>query len=106
MSTYAVFGMTSHAANVLARKKLMQGPHAYAPEKEFERMVRDESNELMASTRITVLSDKYDAPQFAKDFLALAKKHEHRDLHIKAYSKVQNEQTPTGKQKMHWLAYP
>ena len=106
MRTYAVFGMTRPAANVLARKKLIAKKVEHISERVYEGMVRDESDVLMAGTRITMLSDKFDAPQFAEKFLGLAKKHEHRDLHIKAYCKVGTEQTPTGKQKMHWRAYP
>lgn len=97
MSTYAVFGMTRPAANVLARKKLIAKKVKDISEREYELLVCDESDKLMAGSRVTVLSDKYDAPQFAKEFVALVKKHEHRDLHIKAYCKVKNEQTPTGK---------
>lgn len=62
----------------------------------------DEADKIMTSNQVVQLSDKFDAPQFAEDFLRLTERtQEHRSLRIKAWTKVDG-QTKGGRQKMEW----
>lgn len=101
MSTYAVFGMTASAAREIARRNLLNKKSL--PHYEFDALLKLKIEEIMQSDQVIMLSDKFDAPQFAKDFLELAKKGEHRHLHIKAYTQLSRDPV-TGRKKMHWIS--
>jgi len=104
MSTYAVFGMTRPRAVAMARKsvdRLFDGLHV--PESKWTKMVDKEANKIMKSSRSVMLSEKFDAPQFAEEFRSLARRIDSRHLTIKAYCKT-GEKTRTGKSKMHWVS--
>lgn len=106
MSTYAVFGMTKHRAVEAARKNIEPWnkveKRSMTPA-EWEAAVQAEAAETMAGTRTIQLSEKFDAPQFAREFLEIAKKAESRSLHIKAYSKTGEKNPKTGKEIMAWF---
>lgn len=100
MSTYAVFGMTMDCAIKIARKNIDKS----VPESKWAETVAKEANEIMESRQCVMLSDKFDAPEFARDFKRLAMKSESRDLHIKAYCKTGERSEKTGRSLMHWIA--
>lgn len=107
MSTYAVFGMTRPYAIDIARKvvnRQINNGRQFVPEPKCNQMVDEQADKVMASSKCVMLSEKFDAPRFAKDFKNLATKIESRDLHIKAYCKTGQTEMKTGKPKMHWVA--
>jgi hypothetical protein len=76
---------------------------------EYERLIRVEADRIMEGNQTAMLSDKYDAPEFAEQYRELAKKLEHRDLHIKAYTKVRDSDgryatNKSGTFKKHWTS--
>ena len=105
MSIYAVFGMSRHRAIEKARQELEPWHKAekrpMTPD-EYEAAVKQHADETMAGTRTIQLSEKFDAPQFAKEFLEIAKRYESRSLHIKAYRKTGEKNPKTGKEIMGW----
>jgi len=106
MSTYAVFGMTKPRAIRAARDAMnKKNPNKmFIPESQWEEMVSEKADEIMKSRRCVMLSEKFDAPQFAKEFNKLAKRIESRDLHIKAWCKAGYRNDKTGKEVMHWVS--
>lgn len=105
MSTYAVFGMTKHRAVEMARRTLepwhKEEKRQMTPA-EFEASVQEYATNVMAGTKTLQLSEKFDAPQFAREFLKLAEKSEHRSLHIKSYAKTGETHPKTHKPIMAW----
>lgn len=71
---------------------------------EWNAAVEVEAKSIMESGRIIQLSEKFDAPQFAQEFLALAKKSESRSLHIMYYSAT-GTNPKTGKPVHAWQDY-
>jgi hypothetical protein len=105
MSTYAVFGMTKHRAIEEASKKIETHDKKTGdpiPESEWTAKVEQMAAETMASSRVIQLSERFDAPQFAREFLTIAQKYESRSLHIKAYAKTGEKNPKTGKPIMQW----
>ncbi|NAQ13472.1 MULTISPECIES: hypothetical protein [Pseudomonas syringae group] len=93
MSTFAVFGMTMAWALSEARKKTpttRANPKTGGPPIELtleEWMVKVERNaeHIMAGAKMRQLSPAFDAPQFARQFVELARKSGRcRDLKIRA----------------------
>lgn len=104
MSTYAVFGMTRPRAIKAARDALSKRRNdKFIPELKWEKMVAEQADEIMQSRRCVMLSEKFDAPQFAGEFKAIARKTESRDLHVKAWCKTGERSEKTGRPKMHWV---
>ena len=103
MSTYAVWGMTRAAAIELA-KKIADRQVSNSDESKWLKVVTIEASKIMASRKIVMLSEKYDAPNFAYDFKELAGRTESRDLHVKGYCRTGDHSPKTGKPKMHWVA--
>ncbi len=104
MSTYAVFGMTRHHANELAKKDIrrqLDKSGKFMSMTELRKEIGKRSDEIMESDLVSQLSTLFDAPQFAKEFRSLAAKTESRDLHIKGRRKSE-ETTKTGRPKMVW----
>ncbi len=97
MSTYAVFGMTRPRAIDMARKSVA----GCLVEAEWDTQVGLKVDEIMGSSRCVMLSDKYDAPQFAREYLELAKRIDSRDLHIKSQTKT-GDFTKKGTPKTTW----
>lgn len=69
---------------------------------EFEAAVLAHAQETMGGTRCIQLSEKFDSPVFAEEFMKLAAKAESRSLHIKAYCMKERDPT-TGRKVMHWV---
>lgn len=105
MSTYAVFGMTRPRAKEMAKKAVnrdLDRTGENIPESAWLERVAKREEEIMSNGKSVMLSEKFDAPQFAEEFRDLAKNLEHRDLEIRAHVKLTGEYTPSGKQKMAW----
>jgi len=104
MSTYAVFGMTPAAAMVKARKKVPTHKEygAAISEKDWLAKVKTVADEIMGGSQCIQLSDKFDAPQFADEYLALAQKFGGRSLYVKAYSPTGDRNPSTGRPVMSW----
>ena len=67
MSTYAVFGMTRPRAIEMARKRVDQKFNG--TEADWSERVALEAERIMKSSNRVMLSDKFDAPQFAREYL-------------------------------------
>lgn len=120
MSTFAVFGMTRDFALAEARKKtpttrieLVEGTRVtvdLTPE-EWEVAVQKRADEAMAGTRTVQLCKPFDAPQFARDFIALCRNRGGcRDLTIKARAPEKDghgqiRKTKKGAPLLSWQPY-
>lgn len=86
MSTFAVFGMTRSVATASARRVTpsVRGG-VEVPLEEWELEVIKRADKIMSGARVVQLCKPFDAPQFAREFIQLARKHEDcRDLRIRA----------------------
>lgn len=90
MSTFAVFGMTRDMALDDARKTVKTsrrtptGEHPI-PMSEWLALFEKTADQVMAGTKTKQLGPMFDAPQFAEQFIQVARKAlACRDLHIKA----------------------
>lgn len=97
MSTFAVFGMTRDAALDLARRQVKttrrtpQG-EVGIPMTEWLALCEKRTDEIMEGTKTKQLSPLFDSPQYADDFIALARRTlKCRDMHIKARVTLTNE---------------
>ncbi len=105
MSTYAVFGMTRHRALESARKTIKPSRNGKPlPQSEWLALVDKEADKIMAGTRCIQLSEKFDSPAFARDFLEIASRYESRNLHIKAYAKTGEIHPKTGREVRAWVS--
>jgi len=93
MSTFAVFGMTRDVALAEARKKVSttrrsdSGQREQLTPQEWQQACEERADKIMASKRVKQLSPLYDAPQYAEQFIELARRTlDCRDLQIKAKS--------------------
>lgn len=93
MSTFAVFGMTRDVALAEARKKVSttrlddSGQRLQLTPQEWQQACEERADKIMASKRVKQLSPLYDAPQYAEQFIAIARRTlDCRDLQIKAKS--------------------
>lgn len=102
MSTYAVFGMTRHKALEMAKRDTQDKSHE--TEAQWLARVQKAADDIMQSDQTTQLSEKFDSPQFAREFMELARKHESRHLQIKAWCKSGHRSEKTGREMMHWVA--
>ena len=93
MSTFAVFGMTLDVAKTEARKKTAgtrKNPKAPGgvepiPEAEWLELVAKRTEKIMGGGTVRQLSPLFDAPQYAQQFIELARKTiQCRDLRIRA----------------------
>lgn len=93
MSTFTVFGMTIDVAIAEARKKTsgtrknLKAPGGVEPipEHEWLEMVRKRAEKIMGGATVRQLSPMFDAPQYAEQFMELARKTLRcRDLKIRA----------------------
>jgi len=88
MSTFRVYGMTEHKAKHLARSSTPPIPRESVAE--YEERVQERFKKIMGSKRSVPLSSSFDAPQFASQFMDLAKRSGRcRGLHIRHPVKVQ-----------------
>lgn len=89
MSTFAVFGMTRNAALEEARKTVKTSRRTPLGEQgismsEWLRLCDKRADEIMAGKKVKQLSALLDAPQYAEDFMRVARQTLNcRDLHIK-----------------------
>lgn len=92
MSTFAVFGMTRDVALAEAKKRVKTSkpgkpgaPPLQLTPAQWEEAVAKYADKLMSGERVKQLSNLFDAPQYAQQFIELARKHsECRDLRIRA----------------------
>ncbi|WP_219274050.1 hypothetical protein [Pseudomonas sp. Xaverov 83] len=93
MSTFAVFGMTLDVAKTEARKKTAgtrKNPKAPGgvepiPEAEWLELVAKRTEKIMGGAAVRQLSPLFDAPQYAEQFIELARKTLRcRDMQIRA----------------------
>jgi hypothetical protein len=113
MSTFAVFGMTRAAALEIARKKtptVVMG--RLIPQEEWERRVQDTTETILRGDMVKQLSPAFDAPQFATQFIEMARRTQiHRGLHIRAKQVLKDAAgkevySPKGKKpRTGWLVY-
>lgn len=98
MSTFAVFGMTRAMAVAEARKKTpatradkSRGGVEPIPLDEWLGMVEAAAGRIMSGTQVRQLSPMFDAPQYAEQFIALARKAgDCRDMRIRAKSELKD----------------
>ena len=93
MSTFAVFGMTRHIALQMARKKTSNiVGNTIIPESEWDNRVSAAADAIMSGSKIKQISDAFDAPQFAQEWIDLCRRSGHsRYLHIRAKRVVRDE---------------
>lgn len=90
MSTFAVFGMTRDLALDDARKTVKTSRRTPLGEQpipmtEWLALCEKTADQVMAGTKTKQLGPLFDAPQFAEQFIQVARKTlKCRDLHIKA----------------------
>ena len=93
MSTFAVFGMTLDVAKTEARKKTAgtrKNPKAPGgvepiPEAEWLELVAKRTEKIMGGGTVRQLSPLFDAPQYAEQFIELARRTLRcRDMQIRA----------------------
>lgn len=98
MSTFAVFGMTRAIAIAEARKKTpttradkSRGGVEPIPMNEWLAMVEAAAEKIMQGTQVRQLSELFDAPQYAEQFIALARKAgDCRDMRIRAKAELKD----------------
>jgi hypothetical protein len=104
MSTYAVWGMTRHRAIQEAHESVPTHEHMRPIEEtEWQKRVGVYADNIMKGSRCIQLSEKFDAPQFASQFLEIARKSESRNLHIKAHCYTGEKDPKTGKEVKKWV---
>lgn len=87
MSTFRVYGMTECKARQLARASTP--PHARETLDEYEERVQKRFESIMNSNRQVPISAAFDAPQYAEQFIRMAKQAgRSRNLCIKYPKKV------------------
>lgn len=92
MSTFAVFGMTRDVALAEAKKRVKTskpgkagGPSIQLTPAQWGEAVAKYVEKLMSGEKVKQLSNMFDAPQYAQQFIDLAKRSgDCRDLHIRA----------------------
>lgn len=101
MSTFAVFGMTADVALAEARKitkTTRPSGKAGAPPleltlAEWNEAVEQQAAKIMAGEKVKQLSQMFDAPQYAQQFIELARKSgKCRDLRIRAKCEITDAQ--------------
>lgn len=97
MSVFAVWGMTyAHAFGLAQKKTRTVEPNGdIIPEPEWLRRCHEAAEAIMNGELIRPLSTKFDAPQFADEFIAIARRMQrHRDLQIRVWKQLTDD---TGK---------
>ncbi|WP_327440243.1 hypothetical protein [Pseudomonas donghuensis] len=97
MSTFAVFGMTADVALAEARKITKTTrpsgkagcPPLELTQAEWNLAVEQQAAKIMAGEKVKQLSQMFDAPQYAQQFMELARKTgKCRDLRIRAKCEI------------------
>lgn len=94
MSTFVVFGMTISKAKVLAEK--LQWKSGETPDDRVARVLSGKS--------VKPPSDPFDAPQFATEFLELARKTD-GGVRLEVRYRKEIGTTKSGKPRMKWVRY-
>ena len=117
MSTFAVFGMTRDVALEEARKTVKisrKTPlgEVGIPMAEWLSLCEKRADEIMEGTKTKQLSPLFDSPQYADDFIHLARRTlKCRDMHIKARVTLTDEKgnplidKKTKAPKVGWAPY-
>ncbi|MDD1977154.1 hypothetical protein [Pseudomonas tussilaginis] len=114
MSTFAVFGMTADVALAEARKitKTSRLPTQGLTLSEWNIAVEKTAAKIMTGKKVKQLSQLFDAPQYAEQFMELARKTgECRDLRIRAKCEITDAQgkpvlnPKTKMPKVGWVDY-
>ena len=121
MSTFAVFGMTADVALADARKitKTTRSsgkagcPPLELTQAEWNQAVEQQATKIMAGEKVKQLSQMFDAPQYAQQFMELARKTgKCRDLRIRAKCEITDAEgepvinRKTKLPKVGWVDYP
>ncbi|MHC2144553.1 hypothetical protein [Pseudomonas sp. 210_17 TE3656] len=91
MNTFAVFGMTANLALAMAREttKPSRLPTTGLTLAEWNPAVEEQAAKIMAGKKVRQLSQLFDAPQYAEQFVELERKTgECRDLRIRAKCEI------------------
>lgn len=94
MSVFAVWGMTYAHAFGLAQKKTrtIDNKGNLIPEPDWLKLVHEAAEIIMAGQMIRQLSTKFDAPQFAKEFMEIASRMQrHRNLQIRVWKPLTDD---------------
>ena len=114
MSVFAVWGMTyAHAFGMAQKKtKTVDQNDDVIPESEWLKRCHEAAEAIMAGETIKQLSTKFDAPQFAQEFIDIARRMQrHRDLQIRVWKPLADDKgrpiygKNSKKPRMGWLAY-
>ncbi|MBD1602432.1 hypothetical protein [Pseudomonas typographi] len=120
MSTFAVFGMTLDVAIAEARKAtpntkpnpIPREPPIQLTQAEWAAAVDEQAAAIMASRKVRQLSQTFDAPQYAEQFIEMAAKAGScRDLRVRARCKLTDAEgkplidAKTKVQKVGWVNY-
>lgn len=114
MSVFAVWGMTYDYALRSAQKKTksIERNGEIIPESEWLQRTHAAAESIMSGTLIRQLSAKFDAPQFARQFIEIVLRTErHRDLQIRVWKERTNGDgkpvySKNGKKpRMGWESY-
>jgi len=116
MSTFAVFGMTRNVALEEARRTVKTTRRTPLgeqgiPMSEWLRLCEKRADEIMEGSKVKQLSVLLDAPQYAEEFISVARKTlQCRDLHIKCKVVLTNERgeplkDKNGAPKVGWQLY-
>lgn len=105
MSAFCVFGVAlKHCVDRARRTVSTRKDGKNLTPEEWEEAVQANAAELMDKAKAKAVSDKFDAPQSASDFIALARKDgRFRDLHIRSYQDTKRKNKKTGKPIFKWL---
>jgi hypothetical protein len=117
MGAFCVFGMTRQMANKLAtdaeaKRKLTRQERAALTEEDVRQWIAEKAEELFSDAKARQVSPAFDAPQFANDWIDLAKRTDQakRCRVMVRGAKVDKKGAPsiskrTGKPVMTWLPY-
>ena len=114
MSVFAVWGMTYAHAYGLAQKKTqtIDKDGNIIPEPEWLERVRERAEAILDGELIRQLSPKFDAPQFAEEFIDIVRRmNRHRDLQIRVWRQATDDADKPAyskkgkKPKMEWSTY-
>ncbi|WP_087500563.1 hypothetical protein [Pseudomonas sp. SID14000] len=119
MSTFAVFGMTRDVALAEAKKRVKTskpgkpGAPLQLTPAQWKEAVAKYADKLMSGEKVKQLSNLFDAPQYAHQFIELARKQgDCRDLRIRARCALTDAKgnavinPKTKMPRVGWVDYP
>lgn len=103
MTTFRVYGMTESKARQLARALPPKNRESI---EDYENRVQERFERLMSGGKEVPLSTAFDAPQFAKQFIDLAKRAgRYRNLHIRRPETIQVQRGKKTVSTTYWKEY-